>query len=44
MSNENEKKIYKNKIKKLKIHNKSYYLNSNPTISDAEYDLLKNQI
>ena len=37
------KKIFK-KIKELKKHNKLYYENSSPTISDTEYDKLKKEI
>jgi len=43
----NEKKIkknYLNKIKELKKHNKLYYSESSPIISDQDYDLLKNEI
>ncbi len=36
--------IYKKKINLLKKHNKSYFDNDNPTISDAEYDSLKKEI
>ena len=39
-----QKKIYKQKIKELKKHNKLYYDNSEPIISDSEYDKLKNEI
>ena len=35
---------YKQKIDNLKNHNKLYYNNDSPEISDAEYDLLKNEI
>ena len=38
------KKIYVNKIKQLIKHNRSYYLNNNPTIIDKEYDELKKNI
>jgi len=38
------KKNYFEKIKKLNEHNKSYYLNNNPTITDKEYDELKKYI
>ena len=37
-------KNYLDKIKLIKKYNKSYYLNSNPDISDAEYDELKKNI
>ena len=36
--------IYKKKIKLLKKHNKLYFESDNPKISDAEYDILKNEI
>ena len=38
------KKIYVNKNKQLIKHNRSYYLNNNPTIIDKEYDELKKNI
>ena len=38
------KKEYFIKIKELKEHNQHYYEKSNPKISDAEYDKLKQQI
>ena len=37
-------KYYKNQLRKLKKHNKSYFQNSKPEISDAEYDELKKEI
>ena len=37
-------KVYKEKIKKLLIHNKHYYEKSSPKISDSDYDKLKNEI
>ena len=37
-------KVYKEKIKKLLIHNKYYYEKSSPKISDSEYDKLKTEI
>ena len=44
----NEKKAiikkYELKVKNLKVHNKLYYNNDSPKISDAEYDLLKKEI
>ncbi len=43
----NKKKIlfdYKKKIDKFKGYNKAYYENSNPKVSDGEYDDLKNKI
>ena len=36
--------LYKNKIKILKKHNKLYFNKDNPEITDAQYDILKNQI
>ena len=36
--------IYKKKIKLLKKHNRLYFNNDNPLISDAEYDNLKKEI
>ena len=35
---------FKNKIKILKKHNQSYYAKDNPTISDAEYDIIKKEL
>ena len=35
---------YKKKIKELVKHNKFYFLDDNPKISDSEYDKLKNSI
>ena len=43
----NERKIinqFKQKIKILKKHNKYYFEDDNPKISDAEYDSLKKEI
>ena len=43
----NDKKIkqnYLNKIKELQKHNKLYYSESSPVISDKDYDFLKNEI
>jgi DNA ligase (NAD+) len=37
-------KFYANKIHELKKHDKAYYLNDNPTISDHDYDKIKNEI
>ena len=37
-------KKYNQKIKILKKHNKLYFLNDKPEISDSEYDLLKGEI
>ncbi len=44
MSHEDIKKIYLKKIKKITKLNKSYYDDSNPIISDSEYDNLKKEI
>ncbi len=45
MSEKNEIiKKYKLKINKLKQHNDHYYNKDNPKISDAAYDILKNEI
>ncbi len=44
MSNENVKKQYNLKIKELDKHNKLYYHDSKPIISDSKYDKLKNEI
>ena len=38
------KKKYINQIKELKKHNKLYYLNNNPSITDKEYDDIKKNI
>ena len=35
---------YQNKIKLLKIHNKSYFVEDSPKVSDADYDKLKKEI
>ena len=35
---------YKKKINTLKEHNKSYFNDDNPKISDANYDELKNRL
>jgi len=40
----NIKKNYLNKIKKFQKHNKLYYQDSSPIISDKEFDDLKNEI
>ena len=43
----NKKEIlfdYKKKIDKFKDYNKAYYQNSDPKVSDEEYDNLKNKI
>ena len=37
-------KFYKKKISLLKKHNKLYFDNDSPIISDAEYDSLKKEI
>ncbi len=44
MSHEDIKKSYLGKIRKITKFNKSYYNNSNPLISDSEYDDLKKEI
>ena len=44
---QNTKKIinhHKKKIIELKKHNRSYYINDNPRISDSAYDDLKKEI
>ena len=41
---ESIKKIYIDKIKKLKKHNELYYSKNNPSITDAEFDELKTGI
>ena len=42
--NKKIKQDYQKKIDELKKHNKFYYENSSPVISDSEYDKLKKQI
>ena len=37
-------KIYINKIKELKKHNKQYYNDNKPSITDRQYDILKKDI
>ncbi len=37
-------KTFKKKVVELKLHNKYYFLEDNPKISDAEYDKLKKEI
>ena len=37
-------KSYKEKIKQLKKHNKLYFNDDNPKITDSEYDILKREI
>ncbi len=44
MSNEEIKKNYLKKIKRITKLNESYYIKNNPLISDGEYDLLKKEI
>ena len=45
MSTKNEIiNLYKQKVKKLKKHNKKYFAEDNPSISDVEYDRLKSEI
>ena len=40
----NVTKNFKKKIDELKRHNKLYFNNDNPAISDKEYDELKKEI
>ena len=42
--NKNIKQSYLNKINEFKKHNKLYYENSAPKISDKEFDRLKREI
>ena len=35
------RRLYNKKIKEIKTHNKLYFEDSSPSISDKEYDLLK---
>ena len=44
MNKDEIKKIYNQKIKKLKKHNKLYYEESSPVILDKNYDILKKEI
>jgi len=44
MKNEEVKKDYLKKIKKIDNYNKNYYEKSKPVVSDAEFDRLKNEI
>ncbi len=37
-------KDYKNKLKQLEKHNKAYFDNDNPLISDEKYDRLKSEL
>ena len=37
-------KLFKAKINLLKKHNKLYFINDNPEISDREYDNLKKEL
>ena len=37
-------KSFKKKIQLLKKHNKLYFINDNPEISDREYDIFKNEL
>ena len=38
------KKDYLTKIKEIQMHNKSYYDENKPSITDQAYDILKNEI
>ena len=38
------KKDYLTKIKEIQKHNKSYYDENKPSITDQAYDILKNEI
>ena len=38
------RKLYNKKIKEIKTHNKLYFEDSSPSISDKDYDLLKKDI
>ena len=42
MGNELKKK-YQTKLKELNKHNKLYYDDSKPTLSDADFDILKKE-
>ena len=44
MNKKEIKKIYIEKLKKIKKHNEAYFDKSNPIISDSEYDILKYEI
>ncbi|WP_440937512.1 NAD-dependent DNA ligase LigA [Candidatus Pelagibacter sp.] len=44
MSQNKIKENYKKKILELKKHNKSYYNDNSPKVSDAEYDAIKKEI
>ena len=44
MSNKKIKQDYLNKIKELHKHDKLYYEESSPTISDKDYDSLKIEV
>ena len=44
MDNEKIKKFYLKKIKQITNYNKNYYEKNNPTVSDENYDKLKNEI
>ena len=44
MSEQKLKETYLKKIKNLKKHNKFYYIDNNPSITDRKYDDLKNDI
>ena len=44
MSQNKIKENYKKKILELKKHNKFYYNDNSPKVSDAEYDAIKKEI
>ena len=44
MKKEDLKKKYNLKLKELEKHNRLYYQNSKPIISDSNYDRLKSEI
>ena len=44
MSKKEIEKLYINKIKEIKKHNKAYFEKDSPIISDKEYDEIKQKI
>ena len=44
MKNQKIKEEYQKKIKLIKEYNKNYYDESNPSVSDHEFDLLKKDV